>query len=478
MIHRGLLRLIAGLCLLTAPIAALTAYAEPTTAEQEESTSSITNSQTEGTEKQEEKPTVDSQGRPILADGETGILIEQKSGAVLYESSSTKRMYPASTTKVMTCLLAVEAIDRGEISLEEPVTITAQMLEGLDPDGSNMALKADEVLTFQQLLWGLMIPSGNDAAMAIAYRLAGSPEAFAEKMNARAAELGLSDTHFANPHGLHDENHYTTAADMAKIARAGMDSDVFRNIVDIAHIKIPPTNKTEKERYYINTNGLISTMRYLDYAYKGATGIKTGRTTEAGNCLVSSAKRNGMELIAVLFNGKDVTASHKDSIRMLDYGFENYETLRGVSQGELLGESKVKYGASKDTVTLAAAENVSVVVPKGTEKSELEIQLNLPETLYAPLSEGQTVASVTVLHNGQELGSGNLVTIVAVERSFFGPAMALGDWLWSFLLIRILAYGILAVVGIVILLFLYRIWQEFKRAKRRKKSRNLPRGRR
>ncbi|MBR5152049.1 MAG: D-alanyl-D-alanine carboxypeptidase [Clostridia bacterium] len=415
-------------------------------------------------------PMTDAQGRPILFAGETGIVIDQTSGAVLYEWDCQKRMFPASCTKVMTCLLAVEAVERGEISMEEPVTITAEMLEGLDIDGSNMALKEGEVLEFRHLLWGLMVPSGNDAAMAIAFRLAGSQELFAERMNARAQELGLKETHFVNPHGLHDDNHYTTAADMAKIAYVAMKNEDFRNIVDIAHVKIPPTNMTEKERYYLNTNGLLSGMRYSWYVYKGATGIKTGRTTEAGNCLVSSATRGGMSLIGVLFGGADVGASHEESARMLDYGFENFQPVRGIAKGELLGESKVKYAKRKDTVTLAAATDVMAVVPKGVAKDALEIRLNLPEKVYAPIKEGAAVASATVLYQGQELGETPLLALVAVKRSFFWPIMALGDWLWGFLLVRIVVYLVLIALVIFLLLVLRTVWLEMQRIYRKKKS--------
>lgn len=455
-----MLRLIAGFCLITAAFGAWPAYAVPSF------------DITEGTTKEEEKkPTEDHQGRPILLDGETGVLMEQQSGMVLYESDGNKRMYPASTTKVMTALLAIEAVKRGEIGMDEPITVTEEMLKGLDPDGSNIALKAEEVLTLKQLLWGLMIPSGNDAAMAIAHRLAGSQEAFAEQMNARARELGLGDTHFVNPHGLHDDNHYTTATDMAKMARAAMEYQEFREIADIAHIKIPPTNKTETERYYINTNGLLSGMRYRDYIYKGATGIKTGRTTEAGNCLVASATRNGMSLIAVVFHAEDVTNSHQEAARILDYGFEHFEAIRGVSRSELLGECKVRRARKKDTVALAAAGDVMVVVPKGTPKSELELRLNLPEKLYAPLSEGQVVASVTVLHQGQELGTGDLAALTQVKRSFFWPMMALGEWLWGFKLIRGIVYVFLALVAAVVFLFLRGIWLSTQRRRRRRRYR-------
>lgn len=429
--------------------------------------------ETETEDETEETPKekVDKEGRPILGEGETGILIEAATGNVLMESESQKRMYPASTTKVMTALLAVEAMETGAVTAETEVTITEEMLQGLDPDGSNIALKAGEILTLKHLLYGLMIPSGNDAAIAIAHLLGGSEAGFVEKMNQRAAELGLADTHFVNPHGLHDENHYTTAADMAKIARAAMGYEAFRDIADIAHIKIPPTNMTEKERYYINTNGLISAMRYLDYYYPKSTGIKTGYTSQAGNCLVASASDKGMDLITVLFNGKGVGDSHKDSIRMLDYGFANYEVISPISRGRMLGEIRVKQGRSKDSVTLSATEGISVVAPKGTKVEDLEFRLNLPESVTAPVVKGQNVGTVSILLEGQELGQGSLSADIDVARSFFWPALALGEWLWHFLLIRTLVYLFLTLSALILILAILRFWRELKKMRRRKEMR-------
>ena len=199
--------------------------------------------------KKEENPVRKGNSEPILGAGETGILVDSVSGRVLFEKNSKERMYPASTTKIMTPLLAIEAVERGELSMDTQIEITAQMLENLDIDGTSIALLEGEILTLENLLRGLMIASGNDAASAIATYVGGGTSSFVDMMNTRAAELGAEDTHFVNPHGLHDDDHYTTAADMAKIACEAMKHFEFRNIVDIAHVKIPPTNKTEKERY-------------------------------------------------------------------------------------------------------------------------------------------------------------------------------------------------------------------------------------
>ncbi len=423
----------------------------------------------ENREAQEEKPTKDAKGRPILGDGETGILIDASSGAVLYEIESQKKMYPASTTKIMTALVALDAISSGEVTLETVVEVTEDMLKDLDPDSSNMELKVGEIMPLERLLQGLMIPSGNDAAMAISYLIAGNDIAFVDRMNAKAEQLGLKNTHFMNPHGLHHENHYTTAEDMARMAKAAMENDIFRNIVDIAHIKMPPTNKTEKQRYYINTNGLISTMRYTDYYYPKSTGIKTGYTSQAGNCLVASARDNGFELISVVFNGKDTKASHGDSIRLLNYGFEAFEMLTPISKDKILGEIRVKQGRSKDSVTLSAQDRVSVVAPKGTKADELELRLNLPDALYAPIAKGQVAGTVSVMYGDQELGIGNLCTDLEVKRSFFWPILALGEWLWGILIFRVLFYALMVALALFLLVFGLRSYNEIKRVKNLKK---------
>lgn len=416
-------------------------------------------------------PTRKSGEKPILGSGETGILIDGTSGYVLFDVDKDKRMYPASTTKIMTALLAIEAVERGETSMSTQVTVTKAMLENLDPDGTSMDLKEGEILSLESLLYGLMIPSGNDAACAIAIHIGKDMNSFVNMMNDRAKQLGAENTHFMNPNGLHDADHYTTAADMAKIAREAMKHEKFRTIVDTAHKKLPPTNFTEKERYYINTNGLVSTMRYGNLYYKYATGIKTGHTTDAGNCLVSSAKKDGVELIGVIFGGKTVTDSHRDSVEMLEWGFENFVPINVFSKNEMPCEIKVKYAKGGGNLALSVKDPVSVVAPKGTDKSELEIKPNIPENIQAPIGVGDKIGTVSVLYHGEELGSGELIAATSVERSFFWPVMMLKDFLWSFLIVRIIVYLVIIAIALFIIMFIIRLIQNIKTAnKRRRKS--------
>lgn len=419
----------------------------------------------------EERPTHDKQGRPILSEGAVGILIDGKSGNVLFESQSDKKMFPASTTKVMTALLTLEAVEKQKISLDQKVTITEAMLKDITWDSSSMALQEGEIISVRNLLYGLMIPSGNDAAMALAYTVSGSSAEFVNLMNRRAKALGLTNTKFKNPHGLHHEDHYTTAKEMAQIAYQAMKNPIFREIAEIAHIKIPPTNKTEEERYYINTNGLVSTMRYSQFYYEGANGIKTGYTTEAGNCLVASAKRGNAELIAVLFHGEGIENSHNDCARMLDYGFSAFESIAVVREGQILDEVKVKWGRGKESVTTSAVAPVWVLVPLGTDVDELEVKTVLPKFVKAPVLQKDIVGTVKVSLKGKVIGEGKVCADLTVKRSFLWPLYAFLEWLWGFLLIRIICYLFLIILGGIALIILNYIWQECHRVWRRNKRR-------
>ncbi len=426
---------------------------------------------TEKTADKNEKKMDKATSKPSIEAGEAAILVDSFSGRILLQKDSDKKMYPASTTKIMTALLAIEAIHRGEISMNTSVEITAEMLADVAPDGSSIALVEGEIIPFKDLLRGMMIASGNDAASSVAICLGGSMSNFIDMMNARAAELGATNTHFVNPHGLHDEEHYTTAEDMSKIACKAMKYFEFRDIVDIAHVKIPPTNKTLEERYYINTNGLLSAMRYTDYYYKNSIGIKTGYTSDAGNCLVSAAEKDGVELIGVIFGAKDITASYGDSREMLDWGFANFVSVTALDKDDMPCEIKVKQGRGTDTLTLSVPEQIRVVVEKGTDPDELTIRPNIPDAVYAPIVAGQKIGTVSVLLGETEIGSGELVAGKEIKRSFFWPVMALGEWLWSKLIIRIICYAALALCLGYVLLFAVGLYKSLKRSRRRRPRR-------
>lgn len=398
------------------------------------------------------------------------ILIDLKTGNVLFEKNATKKVYPASTTKIMTALIALEKVKAGELSLEQPITFTESANATMDIDGSNIALKVGEQMTLGDLLKGLLIASGNDAAAIIAEYIGnGNIDNFVVLMNEKANSLGLKGTHFKNPHGLHHEENYTTAYDMALIAKEAMKNETFRSIVECAHIRLAATNMQE-ERYYINTNNLVSRMRYPYYFYEYATGIKTGSTDKAGYCLVSSAKKDSKEFIAAVFGADGVGESHTDSKNLLEYGMQNFTAIRFAKVDDIYGETAVKQAANgQDHVLLSARDNLDILFPKGTNKSEVEVVCDIPEKVYAPIKKGQVIGKANFVHNSKIIGSVDLVATSDIKRHLFGFVMSFGEWLWSFRAVKIFVYSVLAIIIAFISLLVYGFSKALKKSKSKKR---------
>ena len=260
----------------------------------------------------------------------SAILVEASSGDVIFEKDAYKVMYPASMTKMMTIMLALNAVDQGIISLDDMVTVSARAMD--IPDGSStMGLKEGETLSFQDLLYGTVLCSANEGANVIAEVVSGSIEAFVDLMNETAYELGCTSTHFANPHGYHDDNHYTTAYDLTLIARAAMQNDTFMQISGTYSYTLAKTNM-HKMRTITNTNTLLkpdTSDNANKYYYEYATGLKTGTTSKAGYCFAASAEKDGVELISVvMFTGN--RARWADSIKLMNYGFSQYVSVTPV----------------------------------------------------------------------------------------------------------------------------------------------------
>ena len=246
----------------------------------------------------------DEPAAPELLSG-AAVIAEAGSGRVLYELGGSERRYPASITKEMTVLLAVEAIERGEASLGDAVTAGPETLEGMSPDGSTEEVKEGETMSLGDLLYCAMLSSANEVCNVIAVHISGSIESFVAEMNERAAAIGCEDTHFANTHGLHDEDHYSTAYDLMLITRECMTHELFLEIASTTRYTVPATNMSG-ERSLSNTNGLINpeTRAYPGYFYEYARAGKTGHTNEAGFCLASMAEREGVELVCVVLGGR------------------------------------------------------------------------------------------------------------------------------------------------------------------------------
>ncbi len=409
--------------------------------------------------------------KPSVTAG-AAILMDTSTGNILFEKNAEKKMYPASTTKIMTALVALDAVKAEEISLAQPLTLSSAAYQGLDPDGSSIALKAGEAMTLEGLLQGLLIASGNDAAVTIAEGISGSIEQFVAKMNEKAAALGLENTHFVNPHGLHNDQHYTTAYDMARLARYAMQNDTFRSIVECAHIYLPATNMSDK-RYFINTNNLVSRMRYPYYFYEKATGIKTGSTDQAGYCLVSSAEDKGKSVIAVVFNAEDISISHNESKAILEHGLSDFTLKTLAKRDDIFGEVKLKHAADgTDHLLLSAKENLDALFPNGGDLEKIEVQCEIPEKVYAPISAGQVIGKARFLYEGKQVGEVELCSTVEIKRHFLGFLFTFFEWVWSFKVVKFVVYTALALVVAFVALVIIGFSRAIKKSKRKKRRMN------
>ena len=325
----------------------------------------------------------------------SAVLIDGVSGRVLYEHNSYEKLPMASTTKIMTGLLACES---GKLDNTVKVSAFASGTEG-----SSLLLKIGEKLTLEELTYGLMLKSGNDAAVATAEYLGGSVDAFALLMNKRAREIGAQNTNFVNPHGLDAEGHYTTAYDLALIAREAMKNDTFRKIVSTKTYSIPMQGE-KWDRALKNHNKLL-------WNYEGCNGVKTGFTKKCGRCLVSSAKRNGRGLICVTLNAPD---DWKDHTNLLNYGFDNFETKVVAKKGEY-ASSYVYDKKNNRSVKLNFGDDFIVSV---AENDVIKTEI-LYEKIILPAKKGIKAGSMIVYCNGEKIGEIELVTDKKLNKLSF-----------------------------------------------------------
>ena len=328
---------------------------------------------------------------PVRADAlsaEKAILMDGMTGSVLYEKNADSQSLIASTTKIMTALIICEqcnVLDRMRIP-KEAVGI----------EGSSMYLREGEVLTLQELLYGLMLRSGNDAAVALAIYCGGTVECFAELMNDKARVLGMTESHFVNPNGLDAPDHYSTAKDLAILAAYAMDNPIFRKTVSTKNVKVG-------ERSLTNHNKLL-------WRVDGADGVKTGYTKAAGRILVSSATRGGRRLIAVTINAPD---DWNDHAGLLETGFSRYEVSRIITAGDVLGMVQIA-GGQTGQAQLVAGENLDFAL---CPEDDPEIQVNGPGFVYAPVVAGADAGFAHVCINGKPIGKVKLIFGDTVEQT-------------------------------------------------------------
>ena len=343
----------------------------------------------------------------------SAVVLDAATGMVIYSRDMDARRYPASTTKIMTLIVALE-----QGNLDDIVTVSKN---AAGMEGSTLWLEPGDKVPLGELLYGMMMSSGNDATIAVAEHIAGSVPAFVRMMNEKAESIGANDTHFVNPNGLPDEKHYSTAHDLALIAAYGYRLPKFEEIVSTRETTFPWVK--DDTRRLRNENQML-------WLYEGGNGVKTGYTDAAGRCLVSGAKEKGLQLVAVVL---DSVYMWNDSIALLDYGFEQVQPEDIFSKGQVVCTVPVS-GILQGEVELKTAKDLAIAQLKDGQKVKYDQKLEVPESLDAPVKEGDKVGRLVLTRDGKEVGAVDLLAARSLETKelgFFARLMAWFHSLWK-----------------------------------------------
>lgn len=342
----------------------------------------------------------------IELNASSALLIDNRTNKILYNKDENKRLFPASTTKIVTAILVLE-----NHSLNEEVTASYDAVMTIPSGYSTANIQIGEVLTVEQLLELLLVHSANDSANVLAEYAGGSIDSFVSMMNTKVNELGLTDTHFTNPYGLQEDNHYTTAHDLAIIMQYCLKNETFRKIAGQASCAIPATNKSEPRKYSSTNELLIAGNRnYYPYLTSG----KTGYTSKAGGCLVSVAYNNNLELISVILNSND---RFGDTKKLFNYGYSNFSLKNIVNEDDIITSTNVK-NAKKNSqnLDLKVTENVPVLANNNDNLENIKPKIEINNNIEAPIEEGQNLGKVSYTVNGVTYST-NLVASQNVEKS-------------------------------------------------------------
>lgn len=340
----------------------------------------------------------------LAEEAKSAILIERDTGTVLYEKNSNERLAPASMTKIMTMLLIMEAIEQGKLKWNEKVRASEY---AASMGGSQIFLEPGEEMTVEELMKAIAIGSANDASVAMAERIAGSEEAFVDMMNKKAHDLKLKNTLFQNSTGLPEENHYSSARDMAIMAKELLKYNEITKYTGTYESYL--RENTDKKFWLVNTNRLI---RF----YKGVDGLKTGYTSDAKYCSTATAEKDGMRVIAVVFGAPTSKERNAQISKMLDYAFSQYETHPLFKRNEVLGTVKIGKGEKKK-VEAVTSEPISILTKKGENIEEVEKKISLHENLKAPIAKGEKVGKIKLVKDGKVILSSPLVANTDVEKA-------------------------------------------------------------
>lgn len=346
---------------------------------------------------------------------EAAILVEVSTGRILYEKNSTKQMYPASTTKVLTAILVIENCE-----LDEIVTVRESSLSNIPSGYVTCNLQVGEQLSVKDLLYALMIPSANDAAYVLAEYVAGSVEEFSVMMNDKARQLGCKTTHFVNPNGIHEDSHYSSAYDLYLIADYAMKNEFFRTLVATTEYTLPATEKYPNEDRVLETTNELLNENSRKYFYKNAIGIKTGYTSKAGNCLIGGASRDGLEFIAVVLNGgttnEGLNSRYVDSKKLFEYAYDNFTLTKIIEKGSVVQTLEIENGTKESKhLDLVIDETITVVNNKSIDMNSVIPEITLREVLEAPIAAGETIGTIKYKVDDIEY-SAKLLAKTSVEK--------------------------------------------------------------
>lgn len=379
---------------------------------------------------------------------QAALLLDSKTGKVLFEKNSTKQIPPASLTKIVTCIIVLE-----ELEMDRKVTIPA---EATGFEGNNIELVEGEILTVEQLINATMVYSANDAAVALAIEVAGSEAEFVKMMNKKVKGWGAEHTNFLNCNGFTESTkHTSTAADFAIITEEALKNETFRQLVGKKSYTVPATNKS-KERKLTSTNRflydekskIVVNGKERTPKYEGAFGIKTGMMLSSGYCLIAGAKREDTELIAIVLKDKEEIDRFTDAITLMDYGFKNYYTCELMAPGAETGKVKVKYG-SKTRVKTQVEHGAYVTLPKEGLESLADSKIILDKDVEAPIKKGTKVGVVEIYEGEEKVGMADIIITQSVEKGGPWTAIYISDLtaysVFGFIAFLIVAYILLKI---------------------------------
>lgn len=350
----------------------------------------------------------------LSVDAKASLIIEENSGKVIHEENSNIQNYPASVTKILTAILTIENCE-----LTDTVTVSKTAISNI-PSGYVIApLFVGEKMSVEDLLYALMLKSANDAAYVLAEHVGGSVEGFSEMMNKKAEELGCKNSHFVNPNGIHNSNHYTTAYDMYLIAKYAMKNEEFVKIVSTYQHTLSATNKYKKnDRIMKNTNNFVNpSSRYYDENVKG---IKTGTTLQAGNCLITSISKNEFDVITIILGARTSESKFSETKRMINYVFDNYEYTDIHKKGDVIKNIEVEK-ATKETksLNLVISDDIKAINNIKIKAEEIEPEINLRDEIIAPISKGEELGTIKYIVDGLEYNAKLLAENDVIKKTYY-----------------------------------------------------------